>query len=238
MEICGFQRISLIDYPGKVASIVFVSGCNMRCPFCHNSDLALKNYSKLYVYQQETILRKLRDSGKFIDGVEITGGEPTLQLDLVDFIMQCKEMGLLVKLDTNGSNPRKLKELLDKKLVDYVAMDIKTAPDAAKYSMAIGVNNAAILRNIYESIDLLMSSGIEYEFRTTVVPGLVSTEDLMAIAHRINGAKAYYLQQYTPNNTLDPAYEKLMPFNDSVLIDACAAIKQQGLVQTCGIRGV
>ena len=236
MEICGFQRISLIDYPGKVASIVFVSGCNMRCPFCHNSDLALRNYSKLHMYDEEEILRSLRESSKFIDGVEITGGEPTLQADLADFIAKCRAMGLLVKLDTNGSNPGKLRELLEKKLVDYVAMDVKTALDAGKYTKAMGVSNDAIFKNIDESIRLLLSSGIDYEFRTTVVPGLVSAEDLKAIAHRIKGAKAYYLQQYVAHNTLDPEYEKVLPYNDKVLSDACDAIRQEKLVVYCSIR--
>ncbi|MCL5427611.1 MAG: anaerobic ribonucleoside-triphosphate reductase activating protein [Candidatus Marsarchaeota archaeon] len=237
MEICGFQRVSLIDYPGKVASIVFVAGCNMRCPFCHNSDLALKNYSKLHVYKQETILRKLHDASRFLDGVEITGGEPTLQADLADFMSECKAMGLLVKLDTNGSNPGKLRELLERKIVDYVAMDVKTAPDAGKYTKAAGVGSAAMFKNINESIDLLLNSGIDYEFRTTVVPGLVSAEDLKSIAHRIKGAKAYYLQQYVAHNTLDPSYEKVLPYSDKVLQDACNEIRQEGLVMSCGIRG-
>ncbi len=236
MEICGFQRVSLIDYPGRIASIVFVPGCNMRCPFCHNSDLALRNYGKLNVYREETILRKLHDASRFIDGVEITGGEPTLQQGLVDFIAECKDMGLLVKLDTNGSNPGKLRELLEKKLVDYVAMDVKTALDAGKYTKAIGVSNAAMLKNIDESISLLLNSGIEYEFRTTVVPGLVSAEDLKSIAQRIKGAKAYYLQQYVAHNTLDPSYEKVLPYSDKVLQDACNEIRQEGLIVYCSIR--
>jgi pyruvate formate lyase activating enzyme len=237
MEICGFQRVSLIDYPGKVASIVFVSGCNMRCPFCHNSDLALKNYSKLHIYQQDAILRKISESQKFIDGVEITGGEPTLQADLADFISKCKEIGLLVKLDTNGSNPKKLRELIGRKLIDYVAMDIKTELEQGKYSKAMGVSSAAIFKNIEESIDLLLNSGIDYEFRTTVVPGLVTKEDILGIANHINGARAYYLQQYVPNNTLDPKYEDLMPYSDSVLHEACNEIIKKGLVGKCEVRG-
>ncbi len=236
MEICGFQRVSLIDYPGKVASIVFVSGCNMRCPFCHNYDLALKNYDNLHVYKNETVLRKLEESSRFIDGVEITGGEPTLQPGLDEFIVRCRKMGLLVKLDTNGSNPLKLRELLENKLVDYVAMDIKAAMDPERYSKAIGVRSEGMLKRIDESINTIIGSGVDYEFRTTVVPGLVSKEDLIGIAKRIRGAKAYYLQQYAPDKTLDPAYERILPYPEEVLRDACDAIKQDGIVQNCWIR--
>jgi pyruvate formate lyase activating enzyme len=238
MEICGFQRIGLIDYPGKVATILFVSGCNMRCPFCYNSDLVFRNYQKLHIYPEEEVFEKLRESSKFIEGVVISGGEPTGQGDLKEFIVRCREMGLLVKLDTNGTNPGKLKELLDGKLVDYVAIDIKAEIDAEKYKKAMGVQSDPFFSKIRESMDMLLKSGIDYEFRTTAVPGLVTPEGLVNIAREIRGAKAYYIQQFVPGNNLDPEYAKIIPYDPEELQDSCRKIMKEGLVGKCEVRGL
>jgi pyruvate formate lyase activating enzyme len=237
MEICGFQRISLIDYPGKIATILFVSGCNMRCPFCYNTNLVFKNYEKLHVYPEEEIMEKLGESRKFIEGVVISGGEPTGQKDLKEFIIKCRKMGLLIKLDTNGTNPEKLKELLDEKLVDYVAMDIKTEIEAEKYKKAMGVQSGQLFKNIKESIGLLLKCNIDYEFRTTAVPGLVTPGGLVDIAREIKGARAYYIQQFVPGNNLDPEYGKIVPYELEELCDACKTITNEGIVKRCEVRG-
>jgi pyruvate formate lyase activating enzyme len=170
MQINGFEGVSLVDYPGKVCAIVFTSPCNFKCPFCHNPLLIPVNKD---VKNVDDILNDLSDRSDFIEGVTITGGEPTLQPDLAEFAAALKSLKLLVKLDTNGYRPQSIKELLDKKLVDYIAMDIKTSFE--KYPAACGTK--VDISKIKESIAVIMSSGIDYEFRTTVVPGLVDRED-------------------------------------------------------------
>jgi len=210
MKIVAVQKTSLIDYPGNISSILFLSRCNFRCPYCHNGDLVLDMLPKL---DERRVIDDLKVRKKYIDGVVITGGEPTLYNDLVDLIKEIKEIPLLVKLDTNGSNPDLIEELLDLKLLDYVAMDIKA--DLENYSKVIGVEIDPDI--IKESIYLLKNSKIDYEFRTTVVPPFFNTKIARNIGKLIKGAKKYYLQQYVPKSTLDPEFGNIKPYSKKIL---------------------
>ncbi len=210
MKIAGFQKTSLIDYPKNISSVLFLSRCNFRCPYCHNRDLVLDTLPPL---DEEEILHQLAARKKYIDGVVITGGEPTIYNDLPDLITRIREISLLVKLDTNGSNPSMLRNLLDQELLDYVSMDIKS--DLEAYSEAAGVEvDTAVIE---ESIDILKSSDIAYEFRTTVVPPFYNATIAENIGKLINNARKYYLQQFVPKNTLDPKFEEIAPYPPHVL---------------------
>lgn len=195
MLILGLNKTTLLDYPGHVAATIFTGGCNFRCPFCHNAGLVLAPSTEQAISKQE-IFSFLRKRKNILQGVCITGGEPTLQPDLKEFIQEIKALGYLVKLDTNGYEPEKLKALLELGLLDYVAMDIKNSPQ--KYEAAVGQKDVEISR-INTSIELLRVSGIDHEFRTTVVKELHSREDILAIAEWIAGCPHYYLQRYQEN---------------------------------------
>jgi pyruvate formate lyase activating enzyme len=214
MQIRGWVKTSLIDYPGKIATVLFTSGCNFRCPYCQNSDLVLHPESLPEIDPAEIFQLLTRRRG-LIDGMVITGGEPTLQKGLDDFLRKVKELGLGVKLDTNGYRPQVLRELLGQGLLDYVAMDIKTSP--AKYPLAAGV--PVDVRRIKESVRLILSSGIDHEFRTTVVPGIVALEDVEEIAKLIAEAGKYILQQFRPQGTLDPRFGEIAPYPAQTLLE-------------------
>ncbi|MEW6329151.1 MAG: anaerobic ribonucleoside-triphosphate reductase activating protein [Candidatus Micrarchaeota archaeon] len=214
MIIKGFQKTSLIDFPGNISAIVFLARCNFRCPFCYNRDLVLDSPS-LPEIPQEEILRELARRKKYLDGVVLTGGEPLLNEDVLPFMKKIKEMGYLVKLDTNGSNPALLARVLKEKLADYVAMDVKSSP--GKYEKAAGVK--INIEDIKKSARLVMESGIDYEFRTTVVPGLVDAGDVEKIGKWLKGARAYYLQQFRPMTTLDPECAKVKPYAREKLLE-------------------
>lgn len=192
MQIHGFQKTTLLDFPGYVASTIFCGGCNFRCPYCHNGDLVL-HPKAVPIIPEEEIFDHLKKRRGILDGVCITGGEPTLQPDLEEFICKVRKLGLKVKLDTNGYCSEVLMDLCKKKLVDYVAMDIKGAPE--QYEEITGVKPWDFNR-IQASIYFLMSGQTPYEFRTTVVKELHSAEDMRKISHWVSGAKAYYLQNY------------------------------------------
>ncbi len=192
MLILGLQKTTLLDYPGKIASTIFTGGCNFRCPYCHNRDLVMPPQDVL-AYSTDEIFEHLNSKKKVLDGVCITGGEPTLHKDLPEFIKQIKDLGLLVKLDSNGTNPDMLKELIDSSLVDYVAMDIKHSKE--KYNTIANMTNYD-LAPIEASVDLLKESSIDYEFRTTIMKECHSASDIESIGKWIQGAKAYYLQSY------------------------------------------
>lgn len=191
MLIAGFNKTSFVDYPGVISSVVFTPYCNMNCWYCHNRHILADN--GLNLVEQEDVLDYLEKRAGQVKGVVVTGGEPTLQPDLIFFISQVKELGLLVKLDTNGTNPHILKKLMDRKLIDYAAMDIKAPLN--KYSETAGTS--VDIEKIRESISLLMNSPMPYEFRTTFAPTLTQ-EDILEIADDIQGARVYYLQQYRP----------------------------------------
>ncbi len=200
MLILGLNKTTLLDYPEHVAATVFTGGCNFRCPFCHNKGLVLMpekgSSAQISSYSEEEILAFLKKRAGILTGVCITGGEPTLQHDLPDFLSRIKELGLLVKLDTNGYQPDILSNLIDKKLIDYCAMDIKNSP--AKYALTCGLSSLDISR-IRESVSYLLSrtGSFSYEFRTTLVRELHTHEDMELMSEWLNGADAYYLQSYT-----------------------------------------
>ena len=195
--INGFQKMTLLDYPEKVACTVFLAGCNFRCPFCHNASLVVGGGHERY--SADEVLSYLSGRKGLIDGVCITGGEPLLRSEIEEFIRDIKGLGFLVKLDTNGSRPDKLKNLVKNNLIDYVAMDIKNSLD--KYSLTAGVENFNIAC-IEESIDFLIGGVLDFEFRTTVVKELHTEEDILKIAERIKGAKKYYLQNFVDSGDL------------------------------------
>lgn len=200
MLILGLNKTTLLDYPEHVAATIFTGGCNFRCPFCHNKDIVFANESlashQITPYTEEEILAFLRKRAGVLTGVCITGGEPTLQKDLPDFLARIKELGLLIKLDTNGYQPDVLRLLLNKGLIDYCAMDIKNSPE--KYAVTTGLNscNQSFIR---ESVSCLlsMSGYFPYEFRTTLVRELHTKDDMFVISEWLKGASAYYLQSYT-----------------------------------------
>jgi len=192
MQILGFNKTTLLDFPEHVASTIFTGGCNFRCPFCHNGDLVL-NPNSVESYDEATILTYLNKHKNMLDGICVTGGEPTLQRDLPEFLSKVKALGLLVKLDTNGYNPAALRALLENKLVDYVAMDIKNSKE--KYAMTTGVAGLDIDK-IDESVRMLLTGSTPYEFRTTVVKELHKAEDFERIGEWIKGTPCYYLQSY------------------------------------------
>ena len=189
MNIAGVQKVTLLDYPGKVACEIFTQGCNFECPFCQNSSLIpITNTGE---FSEEEIFEYLNLRKNILDGVVITGGEPTVQKDLKGFIKKIKDLGLLVKLDTNGGNPKVLQELIDEKLVDYVAMDIKNIFN--KYNITAG--KKINLDNIKKSIEILKASKIDYEFRTTIIKEMHSLDDIISICKLVGDAK-YYLQNF------------------------------------------
>lgn len=205
MRIGGFQKLTLIDYPGKIATTVFTIGCSFKCPFCHNPELVIKSEFLPWVGVEEEFFAHLEKRKGKLDGVCITGGEPTIQPDIIEFIKKIKDMGYLVKLDTNGTNPDILKKLYDLKLLDFVATDIKNAPD--RYNDTVGLKSN--MENVKKSVAMIMNSGVPYEFRTTVVPGIHTEEDFDAIVDWIDGADAYYLQEYRSGKTIDKNMDKI-----------------------------
>ena len=211
MIIGGFQKFSLIDYPGKISCIVFTQGCNFRCPYCHNPELI--PFTPLVKIKEETILSFLEKRKGKIDAVVITGGEPTMQQDLLKFIQKIKERGYLIKLDTNGSNPEMLEIIINHSLVDYIAMDIKAPLE--KYKEVI--HSVISPEKIKRSIRMIMNSEIRYEFRTTVVKSQLSKEDIINIGKLVEGAELYILQKFIPSKTLDPNFSNEKTYSDGEL---------------------
>ena len=194
MIIGGFQKFSLLDYPDQISAIVFTQGCNFRCSYCHNKELLEKEPSNSTIDPQE-IWDFLNKRWKQIDAVVITGGEPTIQPDLIEFMQKIKALGFLVKLDTNGSNPEVIEEVIKLKLADYIAMDIKAPLE--KYQ---DITNSGIdTEKIEKSINLIKNSGIKYEFRTTILKTQLSKDDILQIKDLANGARLWFLQKYIPS---------------------------------------
>jgi len=203
MILGGYQKLTLIDYPGKLATTVFTVGCNFRCPFCHNPELVDLKLVHDERSEKEFLDFLKKRQGK-LEGVCITGGEPLIQPDIIDFIKKIKKQGFLVKLDTNGARPDVLKKIIDAKLVDYIAMDIKNQIKNYRKTTKTKVDKDRIRL----SVDLIRYSRIPYEFRTTAVPGIHTEKDFEEIAKWIGGAPAYYLQEYREGKILDPLLKK------------------------------
>jgi len=229
----ALQKTSLIEYPGKISSIVWTAGCNFRCPFCYNVDLVL-HPEKGESISEETILEHLKKRKKWVDALSITGGEPTIHKELPNFLSQVKKLGFLTEIETNGTNPAMLKELIDKKLVDYVAFDIKAPLRWEKYSKAASIKNKKLFANVKKSIKLVMKSK-DYEFRITVVPALHTKQDLIDIAKSLKGAKAFYLQQFKNDvPLLNPEFNKIKPYSRKELEEIRIAIKKY--FKKCEVR--
>ena len=225
--IGGLQKSSLIDYPEKISAIIFTQGCNFSCPYCHNPEL-IKGKGK--GEREKEIIEFLHSRIGKLDGVVITGGEPTLHKDLPEFIKQIKEMGFAVKLDTNGTNPEMLQQLINKKLIDYVAMDIKAPIE--KYSEV--VNKKINTDNILKSIEILKNSDIDYEFRTTVVKSQLSIEDFEKIGELIAGCQKYYIQRFLPTKTLEKEFMTESTYTDDEFVNIIQILKKY--IQTVELR--
>ncbi len=198
MHIVGLQKMTLLDYPGKVACTVFFGGCNFRCPYCHNPDLVFTSSTESDISEQE-FFEFLSQRKGFLDGVCITGGEPMLERELVPFIQKIRERGLLVKLDTNGSFPDRLKHLVENNLVDYVAMDIKNSKE--HYGKTIGIPNYDITK-VEQSVAILMEGRVPYEFRTTLVREYHTHSDIKAMGIWLRGCRSYFIQTFVDSGNL------------------------------------
>lgn len=214
MRIEGIQHLSLVDFPKKLAAVVFTVGCNFRCPFCHNPSLVVDFSKKSNVLKDDVFVSEddvfefLNQRKNQLDGVVISGGEPTLHQDLPEFIGKIRSLGYAIKLDTNGSNPKMLQSLIDAGLIDYVAMDIKHTWD--NYPRAAGIQDVAKIR---QSVAILLQEKIDYEFRTTIIRELHSPEDIVEMSKQIRGARSYALQEFVPQITLDPSFKNNHPFD-------------------------
>ncbi len=232
VEIKGFIENTLLDYPGKIAAVVFLGGCNFRCPFCQNPALVLHPELEPSI-PEEGVLERLAQPQmkKWVDGVCVTGGEPCLQRGLPEFLRKLKALGYLVKLDTNGSNPEMLSALFKEKLLDYVAMDVKAPLEKYDAACGVGVDKAAIEK----SVELIRKSGVDCEFRATVVPGLFSKQDAVAIGKWLEGSKKFFLQQFRSTVTLDPSFEGKGHFHAQELQEFAEVMKP--FFEEVGIRG-
>jgi len=228
MKIGGFQKTSLLDYPKYVSAIIWTVGCNFRCPFCYNKDLVEGNVENI---SKDYILNFLEKRKNMLDGLVITGGEPFLQDDLSDFVSKVKKIGLLVKIDTNGTSPVKLKNFIDNKIVDYIAMDVKAPKE--KYDKLAGVK--VKISNIEKSVDIIKKSDIDYEFRTTIIPGFLDKKDIIDISRWLNNSKKYYIQQFKSNvNLISGKLERKNPYSKEELLDILDEIKD--CFEVCDVR--
>ncbi len=227
----GLQKTTLVDYPGKVAATIFTAGCNFRCPYCHNPELVLPELIKKQPkITEKEILEFLEERQKLLEGVCITGGEPTIQSDLIDFIKKVKDLGFLVKLDTNGSCPNVLNSLIEGKLIDYIAMDIK----APKQKYELFIEDENIVDNIDKSIELLKQDKVDYEFRTTLAPNILEEQDILAIVNWIQFAPRYFLQRFKNNKVLNEKFKNLQPWSEQRIKNILKKIKPY--FSKCDIR--
>ena len=230
MKIGGFQKTSLLDYPDRISAIVWTNGCNFHCPFCYNKNLALGTAE---LFLEDEIFSFLSKRKKQLEGVVISGGEPLIQEDIVDFVKRIKDLGLLVKIDTNGAFPEKLRELLEKQLVDYVAMDVKAPRE--KYRLLTGIE--VDLAKIDASINFIKTKAPSYEFKTTFIPGFLKKEDIVEVAEWLKGADVYYLQQFKIIKPLvSSTLETVVPYPQNYLYETLSAIRP--FFKRCDVRGV
>lgn len=213
IKISGLERSSLLDYPGKVSAVVFTHGCNLKCPYCHNPELVLGKFCKKTSIPQEELFDFLDKRKGKLDGVVITGGEPLVHDSLPNFIFKIKEMGFLVKLDTNGTLPKRLEKLAEMKVLDYIAMDIKFPK--SEYIKSSSVKDYT--DNIERSINIIKNSKVDYEFRTTYVKGYHTMESVKSMGKMIEGAQNYYIQNFRSGNTLNPYLSSENSFSDKEL---------------------
>ena len=212
LKIAGLEKLSLIDYPGKLSAIVFTHGCNLRCEYCHNPELVIDDIAPEEVFDTAKVLKFLKNRFGKLEAVVITGGEPLLYDDLEPFIRSIKELGYLLKLDTNGLLPEKLEKYIKDGLLDYISMDVKYPEN--DYLTFTGEN---ALDNVKKSIDIIMNSGIDYEFRTTYVKGIHTIDSSKAIGAMIDGAKQYYIQNFRAGKTINPSLSVQNSFTEKEL---------------------
>ncbi|MFW6149232.1 MAG: anaerobic ribonucleoside-triphosphate reductase activating protein [Atribacterota bacterium] len=225
---------SMIDWEGMIISTLYVGGCNFRCPFCYNTDLVIDSYS-LPDIPEENILSFLVERKPFLDGICLSGGEPTLYADITEFLDTMKRHKLKIKLDTNGSQTAMLEKIIEQGLVDYIAMDIKNCLRTEDYARTIGVQDKQIITKIKNSIKLIMTSGVDYEFRTTIVPEFHDTEMIENIAKEIMGAQKYILQNFIQSEEmLDPRLKNIKPYSEEKMKDILKRAEPH--VQECRIR--
>ena len=230
MNIGGIQKTSLLDYPDLISSIIWTVGCNFRCPFCYNKDLVFGNVENI---DEKDIIHFLNKRKGLLEGLVISGGEPLIQNDIVNFCEKVKKIGYYIKIDTNGTSPEKLQKLIDKKLVDYIAMDIK-APKK-KYSDL--TNTKTDITKIEKSIDIIKKSNLDYEFKTTFVPNLLKKEDIIEIAKWLKGAKKFFLQQFKSDASLiSSKLELIVPYSKEEFLDIIEKIKP--FFKICKARGI
>lgn len=226
MKFAGFLKQSLVDYPRKIAAVLFTRGCNLRCPYCHNGHLLVKpGRTDNHDLELTTLLEFLKERVGFLDGVVITGGEPSLNHGLGDACRAIKDLGLLVKLDTNGTRYEALKTLIERQLLDYVALDLKAPLEYKDYLEVCGRLSREDFLNIRNSVHLLRESPIETEFRTTVVPLYHNVNDLVKMAFAVKGARLFTLQQFNPLNALEPELRNIKPYSARELQDMMEAIR-------------
>jgi pyruvate formate lyase activating enzyme len=223
VAIKGFDQMSLVDWDGMVATTLYLSGCNFRCPYCHNSQLVLfpDQYESIPI---EEILGYVKEHGDFLDGVVMTGGEPCFHSEVFDLAKLLKAEGMKVKLDTNGSFPEVIEALINEDLVDYVAMDIKAPLDFESYSRSAGITDRRALDKVRDSIDLLLAGRVDYEFRMTVVPVLHRPSDLRQVAEQLRGAARFVIQNYVPRDTIDPSFMDEAPYDRERLEEFRASV--------------
>ena len=231
MNISGLQKLTLLDFPGKLACTIFTTGCNFRCSFCHNASLVIPEAESDHMDEEE-VLSFLKKREGVLDGVCITGGEPCLQNDLEVFVKKVRALGFAVKLDTNGSFPEKLSSLLENGLLDYVAMDIKTSRE--RYLEVCGIQNEKVLENIQESVEILKNSGVPHEFRSTTAKELQTEEDFKKIGEWLKGEENYFIQQYV--NSGDLVGEEKTPYEKDELEHFVRIMKN--FVKNVEIRGI
>ncbi len=246
MTISGLQKLSLIDYPGKLACAVFIAGCSFRCPWCYSPELVIpEKIRKGPQLSKKEFFSFLRQKQGLLEAVVLCGGEPTINPELPRFCQKIKEFGYAVKLDTNGINPRMLKQLIDKGLIDYLAMDVKAPKD--KYMRVIGLEKEValsekhsifwrknILDRIETAIELLKQGRVDYEFRTTIIPDLVQKQDVLKIAQWLFGAKRYILQGFRPGATVGPEFQDKKAYGKEYLIEVLRAVEP--FFESCELR--
>lgn len=236
MEFKGLEKNSLIEWPGRIVAVAFTGGCNFRCPFCQNKDLVLSP-ERLPTISADKVIDHLKSKKRWLDGLAITGGEPTIHSSLPSFARRVKENGFKLGIETNGTNPEVLENLVEEDLVDHFFLDVKAPLSWKKYSKAIGVEDRQLLEKIKRSMEILRESEVDHEFRTTVVPEILNKDDLLEIAEQIKETtNHYYLQQFVPENTLDENYEKIEPYSDDKLREIKEKIK--GNFESCEIRNI
>ena len=232
--IKGLIEASLLDWDGKIVSTLYTPYCNFRCPYCQNAGLVV-NPDQYETIPFGIISNFLISHRNWIDGICLTGGEPCFFEDLPEFLEKIRNLGMGIKLDTNGTFPEILRRVIDKGLVDYLAMDIKAPLNLDAYEKSTKIKSKELFEKVRESVNLIIDSGVDYEFRTTVVPNLHNEEDILEIAREIKGAKKYALQNFSNRETMDPEFQKILPYK----IEKLEKIRKLNLqyVQCCVVRG-